>query len=121
MQRVCKYQLLLTELLRTVPETAYPLTYSGIKKVLEKNAQAIDRINTVVGDPNLRIRIKKTISLHERLDYGDQVSQSNLHGVYIADVRRMLSRTFTKNWDPLFSVEFFMWFISCPVASQDST
>jgi hypothetical protein len=74
-QRVCKYQLLLTELLRTIPETAYPLTYSEIKKVLDKNAQAVDRINTVVGDPNLRIRIKKTISLHERLDYGDQVSQ----------------------------------------------
>lgn len=81
MQRVCKYQLLLTELLRTIPETTYPLTYSEIKKILDKNAQAVDRINTVVGDPYLRIRIKKTISLHERLDYGDQVSQSKLHEV----------------------------------------
>ncbi|KAF3389692.1 hypothetical protein DPV78_011493 [Talaromyces pinophilus] len=78
-QRVCKYQLLLTELLRTIPETAYPLTYSEIKKVLDKNAQAVDRINTVVGDPNLRIRIKKTISLHERLDYGDQTVLENVY------------------------------------------
>ncbi|QGA14861.1 hypothetical protein EYB26_002517 [Talaromyces marneffei] len=78
-QRVCKYQLLLTELLRTVPETIYPLTYSEIKKVLDKNAQAVDRINTVVGDPNLRIRIKKTISLHERLDYGDQIVLENVY------------------------------------------
>jgi hypothetical protein len=81
-QRVCKYQLLLTELLRTIPETTYPLTYSEIKKILDKNAQAVDRINTVVGDPNLRIRIKKTISLDKRLDYGDQVSQSKLHDVH---------------------------------------
>lgn len=116
MQRVCKYQLLLTELLRTIPETAYPLTYSEIKKVLDKNAQAVDRINTVVGDPNLRIRIKKTISLHERLDYGDQVSQLKPHYVSISDVCRLFSRTFTKNWDPLFSAEFFMWHISRPVA-----
>lgn len=79
MQRVCKYQLLLNELLRTVPETTYPLTYSEIKRTLDKNAQAVDRINTVVGDPNLRIRIKRTISLHERLDYGGQVSRQRLH------------------------------------------
>ncbi|EED21083.1 Rho guanyl nucleotide exchange factor, putative [Talaromyces stipitatus ATCC 10500] len=78
-QRVCKYQLLLTELLRTVPETTYPLTHSEIKKVLDRNSQAVDRINTVVGDPNLRIRIQKTISLHERLDYGDQNVLENVY------------------------------------------
>lgn len=77
-QRVCKYRLLLSELLRTCPETNFPLIYTEIKNILDRNIQAVDRINTVVGDPNLRIRIKKTIALHERLDYSDQVSISYL-------------------------------------------
>lgn len=74
MQRVCKYRLLLNELLKTVPDNEYPLAHSKIKAVLEKNAEAVDRINTVVGNPNLRMRIAKTISLHERLEYDSSVS-----------------------------------------------
>lgn len=77
MQRVCKYQLLLAEFLRTIPEITYPLTYKEVKKALDKNLEAVARINTVTGDPSLRVRIKRTTILHERLDYGEQVSPSN--------------------------------------------
>jgi hypothetical protein len=81
---VCKYRLLLSELLKTISQTSYPWAYSEIEKILARNVQAVERINTVVGDPNLRIRIGKTISLHERLDYDDQVSLSSLK-IFVQD------------------------------------
>ncbi|OKL60858.1 hypothetical protein UA08_03305 [Talaromyces atroroseus] len=78
-QRVCKYRLLLSELLKTIPQASYPWAYSEIEKILDKNVQAVERINTVVGDPNLRIRIGKTVSLHERLNYDGQTVLENVY------------------------------------------
>ncbi|CRG90872.1 Rac guanine nucleotide exchange factor JJ [Talaromyces islandicus] len=78
-QRVCKYRLLLSELLKTIPESEYPLAHSKIKAVLEKNVEAVDRINTVVGNPNLRMRIAKTIALHERLEYDNSGIVENVY------------------------------------------
>ncbi|KAH8703150.1 putative Rho guanyl nucleotide exchange factor [Talaromyces proteolyticus] len=78
-QRVCKYRLLLSELLKTLPEPDYPSVHSKVKWVLDRNIEAVDTINTIVGNPYLRMRIEKTVSLHERLEYGDQTIVENVY------------------------------------------
>ncbi|KKA19997.1 Rho guanyl nucleotide exchange factor [Rasamsonia emersonii CBS 393.64] len=78
-QRVCKYQLLLQELLKTTPASDCPSTHYEIRQILDKVRRIVGQINTATGNPVLKDRIHKTVILHGRLDYS---GQSVLHDVY---------------------------------------
>ncbi|KAL1962172.1 hypothetical protein VTN77DRAFT_518 [Rasamsonia byssochlamydoides] len=78
-QRVCKYQLLLQELLKTTPAGDCPSTHYEIRQILDKVRRIVAQINTATGNPVLKDRIQKTIILQGRLDYS---GQSVLHDVY---------------------------------------
>jgi guanine nucleotide exchange factor for Rho/Rac/Cdc42-like GTPase family protein len=73
-QRVCKYPLLLQDLLKCTPASDCPLAFSEINQVLDEIRLLLVKIDTATGNPVHRDRIQKTIVLQERLDYSGQVS-----------------------------------------------
>lgn len=71
---MCKYQLLLQELLKTTPASDCPSTHYEICQILDKVRRIVGQINTATGNPVLKDRIHKTLILQGRLDYSGQVS-----------------------------------------------
>ncbi|OXV09890.1 hypothetical protein Egran_02346 [Elaphomyces granulatus] len=78
-QRVCKYPLLLQDLLKCTPASDCPLAFSEINQVLDEIRLLLVKINTATGNPVHRDRIQKTIVLQERLDYSGQDVLQNVY------------------------------------------
>ncbi|KAG0160888.1 hypothetical protein PDIDSM_8420 [Penicillium digitatum] len=67
-QRLCKYPLVLQDLLRSTPVSDCPSSHDGIQQVLDSIRVLVARINLVAGNPINKDRIDKTITLQGRVD-----------------------------------------------------
>ncbi|PGH04697.1 hypothetical protein GX51_03364 [Blastomyces parvus] len=78
-QRVCKYQLFLAELLKSTPVADCPSSHAIIESALQRTLSASQNINRATGDPVAKDRIRKTMLLGERLDFAKKGDRSVLH------------------------------------------
>ncbi|OJD12577.1 hypothetical protein AJ78_06855 [Emergomyces pasteurianus Ep9510] len=78
-QRVCKYQLLLAELLKSTPVADCPSSHAIIEGALQGTLSASQDINRATGDPVAKDRVRKTILLGERLEFAKKGDRSVLH------------------------------------------
>ncbi|OJD20509.1 hypothetical protein ACJ73_08157 [Blastomyces percursus] len=78
-QRVCKYQLFLAELLKSTPVVDCPSSHAIIEGALQRTLSASHDINRATGDPVAKDRIRKTMLLGERLDFSKKGDRSVLH------------------------------------------
>ncbi|OAX78638.1 hypothetical protein ACJ72_07053 [Emergomyces africanus] len=78
-QRVCKYQLLLAELLKSTPVADCPSSHAIIEGALQRTLSASQDINRATGDPVAKDRIRKTMLLGERLEFVKKGDRSVLH------------------------------------------
>ncbi|CAG8905763.1 unnamed protein product [Penicillium egyptiacum] len=67
-QRLCKYPLVLQDLLRSTPVSDCPSSHDGIEAVLETIRGLVTRINLATGNPINKDRIHKTIVLQGKVD-----------------------------------------------------
>lgn len=72
-QRVCKYQLFLAELLKNTPVADCPSSHAIIEGALQRTLSASQDINRATGDPVAKDRIRKTMLLGERLEFAKKV------------------------------------------------
>ncbi|GAD92955.1 hypothetical protein PVAR5_1554 [Paecilomyces variotii No. 5] len=70
-QRVCKYPLLLADLLKNTPTSDCPESHDEISQVLEQIRLKVAFINDATGNPLAQDRIQKTVSLQEKLEFPD--------------------------------------------------
>jgi hypothetical protein len=73
LQRICKYPLLLRELMKNTPPTECAITHEAIKQTCIKAQKKVQQVNRATDNIISRDRIQKTMSLHDKLDYGDKV------------------------------------------------
>ncbi|KAL2381154.1 hypothetical protein RJZ90_004109 [Blastomyces dermatitidis] len=78
-QRVCKYQLFLAELLKSTPVADCPSSHAIIEGALQRTLSASQDINRATGDPVAKDRIRKSMLLGERLDFAKKGDRSVLH------------------------------------------
>ncbi|PGH28764.1 hypothetical protein GX50_08492 [[Emmonsia] crescens] len=78
-QRVCKYQLFLAELLKNTPVADCPSSHAIIEGALQRTLSASQDINRATGDPVAKDRIRKTMLLGERLEFAKKGDRSVLH------------------------------------------
>ncbi|ODH52599.1 hypothetical protein GX48_01084 [Paracoccidioides brasiliensis] len=78
-QRVCKYQLFLAELLKNTPVADCPSSHAIIEGALQRTVLASQDINRATGDPVAKDRIRKTMLLGERLEFAKKGDRSILH------------------------------------------
>ncbi|PGH07565.1 hypothetical protein AJ79_06235 [Helicocarpus griseus UAMH5409] len=76
-QRVCKYQLFLTELLKSTPVADCPSSHSTIEGALQRTLSTSQEINRATGDPVAKDRVRKTMLLGERLEFSNRKSDSS--------------------------------------------
>ncbi|KAJ5169891.1 uncharacterized protein N7500_002674 [Penicillium coprophilum] len=67
-QRLCKYPLVLQDLLRATPVSDCPSAHDGIQQVLDNIRVLVTRINLAAGNPINKDRIQKTIVLQGKVD-----------------------------------------------------
>ncbi|KAF7525696.1 hypothetical protein PCG10_004687 [Penicillium crustosum] len=67
-QRLCKYPLVLQDLLRSTPVSDCPSSHDGIEQVLDSMRVLVTQINLAVGNPINKDRIHKTIILQKKVD-----------------------------------------------------
>lgn len=72
-QRLCKYPLLLQDLLRHTPVSDCPSSHDGIRQILENLRVLVARINSMTGNPINKDRIQKTILLQEKTQFSESV------------------------------------------------
>lgn len=72
-QRLCKYPLLLQDLLRNTPVSDCPSSHDSIRQILETLRILVARINSATGNPVNKDRIQKTILLQGKIDFSDDV------------------------------------------------
>lgn len=72
-QRLCKYPLLLQDLLRYTPISDCPSSHDGIRQILESLRTLVTRINSATGSPVNKDRIQKTILLQGKLGFSETV------------------------------------------------
>ncbi|KAJ9236300.1 hypothetical protein DTO166G5_4062 [Paecilomyces variotii] len=70
-QRVCKYPLLLSDLLKNTPTGDCPEAHEEISQILEQIRMKVACINDATGNPLAQDRIQKTVSLQEKLEFPD--------------------------------------------------
>ncbi|KAJ5087013.1 hypothetical protein NUU61_008320 [Penicillium alfredii] len=70
-QRLCKYPLLLQDMLRQTPICDCPSSHAGIEQIVENLRALVARINSATGNPVHKDRIQKTILLQERIGFSD--------------------------------------------------
>ncbi|EGC49753.1 conserved hypothetical protein [Histoplasma capsulatum var. duboisii H88] len=78
-QRVCKYQLFLAELLKNTPVADCPSSHSIIEVALQQTLSVSRDINRATGDPVAKDRIRKTMLLGEKLEFARKGDRSVLH------------------------------------------
>ncbi|KAJ9485938.1 hypothetical protein VN97_g7413 [Penicillium thymicola] len=67
-QRLCKYPLVLQDLLRSTPVSDCPSSHDGIQQVLDSMRMLVTQINLAAGNPVNKDRIQKTIVLQKKVD-----------------------------------------------------
>ncbi|KAK2761077.1 hypothetical protein FQN53_007763 [Emmonsiellopsis sp. PD_33] len=77
-QRVCKYQLFLAELLKCTPVADCPSSHAIIEGALQRTLSASQDINRATGDPVAKDRIRKTMLLSERLEFSKKGDHSDV-------------------------------------------
>ncbi|CAG7916299.1 unnamed protein product [Penicillium olsonii] len=77
-QRLCKYPLMLQDLLRATPASDCPFVHDEIQQILDGTRKLVGRINLATGNPVYKDRISKTMLLREKIDVGRSVSDSKL-------------------------------------------
>ncbi|EFQ97299.1 hypothetical protein MGYG_00340 [Nannizzia gypsea CBS 118893] len=68
-QRVCKYQLFLSDLLKCTPSSDCPAAHEALEMVHQCMIDTVQEINRATGDPVAKDRMAKTILLRNRLDF----------------------------------------------------
>ncbi|KAI8632332.1 Dbl homology domain-containing protein [Xylariaceae sp. FL1651] len=71
-QRICRYPLLFAELLKYTPVCDCPSSYMEIESVLIRLREATAEINRATDDPRMKISLKKTWLLQDRLVFPNQ-------------------------------------------------
>ena len=77
-QRICKYPLLLADLLKHTPVADCPESHAELDRVLQRLREMVQDINMATEDPYARERIQRTWTLQERLVFPDEMSISGL-------------------------------------------
>lgn len=72
-QRLCKYPLLLQDLLRHTPVSDCPSSHDGIRQILESLRILVARINSATGNPVNKDRIQKTLLLQGKVHISGSV------------------------------------------------
>ncbi|KAJ5797399.1 uncharacterized protein N7503_006695 [Penicillium pulvis] len=75
-QRLCKYPLLLQDLLRHTPVSDCPTSHDAIRQILDNIRILVTQINSATGNPINKDRIHKTLLLQERIQFADSVCLS---------------------------------------------
>ncbi|KAJ5174289.1 uncharacterized protein N7482_000166 [Penicillium canariense] len=78
-QRLCKYPLLLQDLLRHTPVGDCPSSHDGIRQILESLRILVVRINSATGNPVKKDRIQKTILLQGRIEFSDSYTLQDVY------------------------------------------
>ncbi|KAJ5082976.1 hypothetical protein N7532_012019 [Penicillium argentinense] len=78
-QRLCKYPLLLQDLLRHTPVSDCPTTHDGIRQTLETLRILVSRINSETGNPVNKDRIHKTILLQGKIAFSETHALQNVY------------------------------------------
>lgn len=73
-QRVCKYPLLFSELLKYTPVIDCPHSHMEIENTLIRIREATAEINRATNDSRTKSVLEKTWILQDRLAFPDQVS-----------------------------------------------
>ncbi|CAG8270738.1 unnamed protein product [Penicillium salamii] len=76
-QRLCKYPLMLQDLLRATPVSDCPSAHDEMQQILDSTRKLVGRINMATGNPVYKDRISKTMLLREKVDVPKSVSDSN--------------------------------------------
>lgn len=77
-QRICKYPLLLADLLKHTHVADCPESHTEIDRVLQRLRDMVQEINMATDDPYARDRMQRTWSLQERLIFPDEMNISGL-------------------------------------------
>lgn len=83
-QRVCRYPLMFSELLKQTPVCDCPDSHMEIEKVLARLRETTAEINKATDDPRMKATMEKTWILQDRLMLSNQVcmklqSHSTIH------------------------------------------
>ncbi|KAJ5769823.1 uncharacterized protein N7511_001874 [Penicillium nucicola] len=78
-QRICKYPLMLQDLLRATPVGDCPSSHDGIRQILESLRTLVTKINSATGNPVNKDRIHKTLILQRKVEIPPS---SALDGIY---------------------------------------
>lgn len=76
-QRVCKYPLLLAELLKQTPVVDCPDAHAEIENTLQCFRDAVEEINLAADSPLVQAQIQRRWMLHERLSFHERVLQAH--------------------------------------------
>lgn len=80
-QRICKYPLLFSELLKHTPVYDCPNSHAKIENVLVRLREATSEINRATDDPYVKVTMEKTWLLQDRLVFPNEVCDDrHLHG-----------------------------------------
>lgn len=72
-QRLCKYPLILHELMKYTPSSDCPSSNEGIRQILDHLRILVARINSATGNPVNKDRIEKTLLLQEKIRFSEYV------------------------------------------------
>ncbi|KAJ5976311.1 hypothetical protein N7481_010018 [Penicillium waksmanii] len=78
-QRLCKYPLLLQDLLRCTHVGDCPTSHDEIRRILESLRIMVARINSTTGNPINKDRIHKTILLQGKIDFSETQSLQDVY------------------------------------------
>ncbi|KAI9040109.1 putative Rho guanyl nucleotide exchange factor [Aspergillus affinis] len=81
-QRLCKYPLLLQELLKWTPIQDDPSAHDSIREVLECVRATVAQINEAPSNPINRKLAHQTLLLQNMLEFPKEALQTSLHDVY---------------------------------------
>lgn len=73
MQRVCKYPLLFSELLKYTPVVDSPYAHMEIENALIRLREATSQVNRATDDARVKAVLEKTWLLQDRLVFPDSV------------------------------------------------
>ncbi|EEP78643.1 predicted protein [Uncinocarpus reesii 1704] len=68
-QRLCKYQLFLKDLMRCTPETQCTMTYEALKLAFDEMGKVTKEVNSGSADPIAMDRVRKTLELQKKLEF----------------------------------------------------
>ncbi|KAJ5884724.1 hypothetical protein N7495_009234 [Penicillium taxi] len=78
-QRLCKYSLLLQDLLRNTPISDCPTSHGGIREILESLRVLTSQINAATGNPVKKDFIQKTVRLQQKIDLSDSLPLRDIY------------------------------------------